>query len=136
MTDLNGNLREFVAQGRRAHALLCLDTVSVARITRGALNTTTGVYATTSAAVYSGPARLKREMTSDQVAGDGERQAARLVLVLPYTADGADDLRAGDVVTITASQDEALTGQTVVVVGPEHGTTTTAHRYLVEDVAP
>lgn len=136
MTDLNGELREFVTEGRRAHALLCLDTVSVARITRGALNTSTGVYATSSAAVYSGAARIKREMASDQVAGDGERQVARVVLVLPYTATGADDLRAGDVVTVTASQDESLTGQTCVVVGPEHGTTTTAHRYLIEDVAP
>lgn len=136
MTDTNGSLRELVAAGRRAHALLCLDTVSVARITRGALNTSTGVYATSSAAVYTGPARIKREMASDQVAGDGERQVARVVLVLPYTATGADDLRAGDVVTITASQDESLTGQTCVVVGPEHGTTTTAHRYTIEDVAP
>lgn len=136
MTDTNGSLRELIAAGRRAHALLCLDTVSVARITRGALNTSTGVYATSSASIYTGQARIKREMASDQIAGDGERQVARVVLVLPYSATGADALRAGDVVTITASQDSALTGQTCVVVGPEHGTTTTAHRYLIEDVAP
>lgn len=135
MSDTNGELREFVAEGRRAHALLCLDTVSVARITRGALNTSTGVYATTSATVYTGQARIKREMAQDQVAGDGERQVARVVMVLPYSATGAGDLRPGDVVTITASQDAALTGQTCVVVGPEHGTTTTAHRYTVEVVA-
>lgn len=136
MADQNGAVREVVERGRKRHALLCVDTVSVARITRGALNTTTGVYATTSATVYTGQARIKREMAQDQVAGDGERQVARVVMVLPYSAAGAGDLRPGDVVTITASQDSSLTGQTCVVVGPEHGTTTTAHRYTIEDVAP
>jgi len=136
MTATNGNLAEFVAAGRAAHALLCLDTVSVARITRGALNASTGVYATTSDAVYSGPARIKRVMAADSVAGDAERQVARIVLELPYGTTGADDLESGDVVTVSASNDSALVDKTLTVVGPEHGTTTTIRRYTVEEVSP
>lgn len=135
MGDQNGAVREVVERGRKRHALLCVDTVSVARITRGALNTSTGQYTTTSATVYTGQARVKREMSRDQVVGDGERQAARVVLVLPYSATGAADLLPGDVVTITASQDDSLAGRACVVVGPERGTTTTAHRYTIEDAS-
>jgi hypothetical protein len=136
LADTNGRLRDHIARGRIRHAALCIDTVTVARVTRGALNTTTGVYATTSTPIYSGPARVKRELSVDQVAGDGERQVARVILALPFDETGSADLRAGDVVTITVSEDPALTGQTCVVVGPEHGTTATAHRYTIEDVAP
>lgn len=135
MTDPNGALRETLARARGRHERLMLDTVAVARLTPGALNTTTGFYTPSSAAVYDGYGRIKREMAQDQEAAEGERQSTRLVLVLPYGATGAADILPGDVVTVSASVNGDLTGATLTVVGPETGTTATAHRYLVEDVA-
>lgn len=123
-----------VARGRLLAARTCVDTVSVARITRGALNASTLVYATTSATVYTGAARVKRILSSDSTTGEAERQVARVVLILPYDATGAGDLIAGDVVTVTASLDSALVDQTLTVVGPEHGTTSTSRKYTVEEV--
>lgn len=135
MTDLNGGLRELLARGRARHELLMLDTVAVTRLTTGSLNTTTGLYTPSSAAVYTGFGRIKRETSRDQSAADGERQSNRLVLVLPYGATGAGDILPGDVVTVTASVNGDLTGATLTVVGLEQGTTATAHRYIIEDVA-
>lgn len=135
MSDQNGALREVVARARRRHELLMLDVVSVARLTSGALNTTTGLYAPSSAAIYSGDARIKREMSRDSEAAEGERQANRTVLVLPYAATGADDLLPGDVVTVSASQNADLVGATFTVVGSDTGTTASAYRYTIEDVS-
>jgi hypothetical protein len=134
MTDLNGPLRELVARGRTRHALLAVDTVTVTRVTGQNLNTTTGAYTPTTSTIYTGPARYKREVPREREAGESERASASPVLVLPYDATGADLLRKGDTVTFTASVDASLVGRTCTVIGPEHGTTTTAHRWLVEEV--
>lgn len=135
MAEVDGRLREFVGRGRARHKRLMLDSVAVARISRGTLNTTTGQYATTSTPIYTGYGRIKREMSRDQEAAGGERQAARLLLVLPYGATGAADLAPGDVVTVSASLNADLVGATLTVVGAEQGSTASAHRYIVEDVA-
>ncbi len=135
MAETNGPLREFVARGRTRHALLAVDTVTVTRVTGQTLNTTTGAYTQTTSTIYTGGARYKRETALEREAGDSERASAKPILVLPYDATGADLLRKGDVVTFTASIDSALVGKTCVVIGPEHGTTTTARRWLVEEVS-
>jgi Family of unknown function (DUF6093) len=135
VTEFNGPLRELLTSARAAHARLCLDTVTIARITRGPLDTVTNRYPRTSVTVYTGQARFKRQPPTDQIVAEGQRQAARAVMVLPYSATGTDALLPGDVVTITTSVDESLTGKTVTVIGPELGTTTTAHRFAVEEVS-
>lgn len=136
MTDVNGGLREFVTAGRTAHALLCVDTVTVSEVTRGALNPTTLLYATTSTTVYTGAARVKRVMSQGNIVGETQRMVARVVVDLPYSATGADALKSGHLVTVTASLDEALVGKVLTVIGPEHGSTSTARRYTVEEVSP
>lgn len=130
-------LGALVARGCRAHAKLCTDTVTASRgAGSGAFNPTTGTYGGTDATVYEGAARLKRAMSGDVVAGDREVQAGRLTLVLPHGADGAADLRPGDLVTWTDSLDPTLVGAVVTVVGVDVGSTATAHRYTVEQVTP
>lgn len=136
MTDVNGVLRERLAAARRRHTLLCVDTGTAVRITGRSLNTSTSVLTDTTTTVYTGAARLKRAVPAEQVAGDVDRGAAHPILVLPYSATDAGALRKGDVFTFTASSDAALVGRSVTVIGPEHGTTTSAHRYLVEEVTP
>lgn len=128
-------LASLVARGRRAHALLCTDTVTVARGGgSGSFDPVTGTYGGAGASVYAGAARLKRAMSADVVAGDREVQAGRLTLVLPHGADGAAGLLPGDRVTWTASLDPSLVGVVVTVVGVDVGSTATAHRYVVEQV--
>lgn len=133
MTALN----ELVTSARAAHARLCLDTVTVSRVTsKGTLNTATSTYSgPTTSAVYSGAARLKRVMAKDVQSGDVEREVARLVLVLPYAATGSGNLRNGDLVTFTVSADAALVGKVLTIVGPEHGSTSSARRYTIEEVS-
>lgn len=123
-----------VEAGRRAAAALCLDTCTVTRVTVGTLNQSTGMHATSSATIYTGPCRIKREQARDTSAGEAPAEVARPVLVLPWTATGSAALLPGDVVTLTAAQDSALLAEPLTVVGPAHGTTSTARRYLVEEV--
>jgi hypothetical protein len=122
------------ATARRFAAGLCPDAVTVTRVTRGALNTATGQHATTSATVYSGPARLRRATSSDATVGDRELQRNRPTLVLPFGETDADALLPGDVVTVTTSADPALVGRTFTVSSADLGSTATARRYVVEEV--
>ena len=121
-------------RGRVLHATLCLDTVSVSRLGAKTYNAGTNAYDQTPSVVYTGPARIKRETAQDVVSGERQLQANRPVLVLPWTGVGAEALLPGDVVSITVSQDTGLTGKTGTIVGPNNGTTATAHRYILEEL--
>lgn len=134
LSDTNGRLRDFLARGRTRHASLCIDTGTAVRVTGSSLNTTTSAITETTTTVYTGPCRLKREQMTEDVAGESEAPTARLVLVLPWSTTGANALRQGDRFTFTASEDTALVGSTVTVIGPDRGTTKSAFRYLVEEV--
>lgn len=133
MTSFNGALVEVLTAGRNAHARLCLDVATVTRVANGALNRITLAYTTTPTTIYTGPARLKRNIPKDQILDDRKVEATRLVLDLPWSATGASSLLTGDTLAIV-SQDPGLTARTYTVVGPALGTTNTAHRYLIEEV--
>ncbi len=135
MAEVNGHVRSLVTAGRLAAARTMVDTVTVTRPSRGALNTTTGQHATTSTTVYTGPARIRRATSSDATAGERELQRSRPTLALPVGETGAADLRHGDVVTVSASLNPDLVGRTFTVSSLEVGTTATAHRYVVEEVS-
>jgi hypothetical protein len=105
----------------------------VTRVANGALNRTTHQFASTSTTVYSGQARIKRSAPTDQALDDRAVETTRTDLDLPWGVTGADALVVGDQVTIT-SGDTALNGRIMTVVAPEWGTTSTCHRYRLEDV--
>lgn len=135
MAEGSGHVRALVSAGRLAAARAMVDTVTVTRPTRGALNTTTGLHASTSTTVYTGPARIRRATSSDATVGEREVQRSRPILSLPVGATGAADLRKGDVVTVTSSLNPDLASRTFTVGGLEVGTTATVHRYVVEEVS-
>jgi hypothetical protein len=133
MAETNGRLRDFVTRGRARHAELCIDAGTATRVTGHTL-TAAGGYTDTLTTVYTGPCRVKREQADEQVAGDTERSAVRTVLVLPWDEPASGDLRKGDRFTVTATGDDRLQDRDLVVIGPAPGTTSSARRYLVEEV--
>lgn len=134
MSDRNGIVRDRIARARARAGHFAVDVGTATRVTGRALNTSTSQLGDTIATIYTGPARLKREMPTDQVAGDAERPALRVVLELPYDEPDSGALRKGDTFTWSASLDAALVGVSVTVLGPEHGSTTSVRRYVVEEV--
>lgn len=117
-----------VARGRAAHERLMIDTCTITRTTTGALNTTTGDYATTVATVYSGKCRLRGDTAGsasvrEVQGGDAEQATHRYQLLLPH---GSCTASAGDVVVCDS--------RTFTVVGQMDATTTTAQSLIVEEV--
>ena len=139
-----------LARARATHAQILTDTCQISRTTRGALNTTTGQYATTTEVLYTGACRVKgpgagQAAVDDVTAGEAQQQRTRQALVLPhwtarpeYSPEYAPasydtrSVRPGDVVVITAG---SLVGASFVVVGQVDSTTMTGHSILIEAVA-
>lgn len=86
-------------------------------------------------ALYTGACRLKAQRTPRPAeAGEELRMVSRYELALPFAAVPAQELRVGDVVTMTASGDVRLVGQELTVMAVDYGSTATAWRLTVEDL--
>lgn len=133
-----------VARARAVHQRLMVDSCVIARATRGALNTTTGQYATTWATIYSGKCRLRGSTASaanarEVQAGEAEHDANRYALILPYGVDNT--VADGDIVTFDPREYSDEYGpsyddrqRTFTVVGRLKTTTITAASLIVEEV--
>ena len=122
------NIDGLLVRARARHESLMIDTVTIARLTPGAMNTTTGAITNSSATVYSGKCRLRGRTAAgasvrESDAGEAEQAANRYALLLPYGSDSS--ILVGDVATIGS--------RTFTVVGRIKATTTTAASLLVEE---
>jgi len=123
--------------GRNMAEARMTDTCEITRETGSTVDPATGLNTPTTVTVYSGKCRLKfttarvfKVEAAGQVLGEEKPE-----LSLPIGAAGAGDVRAKDVVTITAvdpvTGDPALVGTRLVVDGPHSQTAATAHRFPV-----
>lgn len=132
MSSIDGLL----ADGRAAHEALMIDACTIGRegtpvLDRGTSQLTPG----TVTALYSGKCRLKAQrMPRPAEAGEELQMVARYELALPFSAQPADELRVGDLVTMTASADTRLVGQRLRVMAVDFGSTATAWRLTVQDL--
>jgi hypothetical protein len=122
------NVQLILERGRLLAQLAMVDTCSVSRPTRGALNETTGAYAETSAAVYYGPCKVSQAQPAVTDVAGVAVELLRPVLELPA---GSATLVKGDVVTLTSG---AMSGRVLTVVGESPSTTQVARRWLVDVV--
>ena len=124
-------LKSALARGQRRALTLMTETCTVSRETRGALSTATDTYATSFAAVYAGPCRVK-PAAAEQVRTSGEVAVStrRYTVSVPLAVA---TVQRGDVLTVTASADPALVGRPLVVIDFTLGELVTARRLTVED---
>ena len=133
-----------VARARAAHQQLMVDSCIITRHTRGALNTSTGDYATTQTVLYSGKCRLRGStaaaVTAREVpSGDAEQSANRYALILPYGVDNT--VEEGDTVVFDPRDYSEGYGpdyddqqRTFTVVARIKTTTITASSLIVEEL--
>jgi len=126
-------LSELVTIARAAHEMLCIDTCVVTRVTPGPLNTTTGLYPSSTATLYTGACRVEVVTPVDVPTEPLERERARPRMTLPWSAAASLVLSMGDLVAVT-STDPRLNAQAYSVVSEIVGSTASARRYILEEV--
>lgn len=125
-----------LVDGRAEHERLMVDACTIGRegvptLDRGTSQLTPG----TVTPLYSGKCRLKAQrMPRPAEAGEELQMVARYELALPFSAQPADELRVGDLVTMIASADTRLVGQRLRVMAVDFGSTATAWRLTVQDL--
>lgn len=97
----------------------------------------TGTYTyPTPAVVYSGRCKVKSTARAVAEVAAGEQHVAVLDFGLHLPIEGSGDVRRDDVAHIDSNPDDpALVGRDFVVQAGDHGTTKTARRLPVEEVA-
>jgi hypothetical protein len=130
------SLDEVLAAGRLAHQQLMVDACTISRPGTPTLDRATSVLTPgTPQTLYSGACRLKAQrVPRNEEAGERLAVVARYEVALPFASLATDDLRVGDTVTISASGDTRLVGQTFSVLAVDFGSTATAWRITVEGV--
>ena len=123
------SLPDALVRARAAHDALMLDEVAVTRETLGPLNEATLNYVKTATTVYAGPARVKAAASRTVDAAGAAVVTGRPQLHLPYDGDGAEDVRAGDRVTVTAGP---LAGGVALVVSVDRATSQTCRVCVIE----
>jgi hypothetical protein len=98
------------------------DSCTVTRVSRGALNESTGVYAVTTATIYTGRCRLITAATGTLDVAGIATDRSRPTLEVPYSATGAASIAADDRVAITS--------------GPKSGTTYSVYSLDTTEVGP
>lgn len=128
------DIQPLLAAGRLAHQQLMVDSCTIARPAAPTLNRSTSVLASgASTVLYSGACRLKpQRVPRNEEAGERLTVVARYELALPFASLATDSLRVGDTVTITASGDTRLVGETFAVMAVDFSSTATAWRITVE----
>lgn len=128
------SISALLVDARAAHLALMIDTCVIERQAAGTFNTSTGDYDSASwATIYSGACRVKGPhagaiTTTEKFAGEAEQSTQRQTLVLPHGSE--DDIRMGDRVTVTGSNEDT----TFRVVGQVDTTTMTARSILIEKI--
>lgn len=118
------NTAALLARARQLHLDVMIDTVTVTRDTRGALNESTGSYAITTSTVYAGPGRIRPAGVATVDAAGIAVDTQRPTLDIPWTEVGV--IAPGDRVTSSS-------GPAVAEVYAEvAGTTSTSRRYTLE----
>jgi len=131
-----GELDSLLAAGRAAHQALMVDTCTIVRPGTPVLDRTTSALTPGPGTVlYDGPMRIKPQRTPSPTEAAERRQViARYNASLPFDAIPADELRIGDMVTVTASADARMVGQVMNVMAIDYGSTATAWRLTLEDL--
>lgn len=123
--------------GRAAHEALMVDACTITRPGTPVLDRVTSQLTPGAATtLYTGKCRLKSQrMPKPAEAGEELQMLMRYELALPFSATlpAGEELRVGDVVTMTASADARLVGQVLHVMAVDFGSTATAWRLTVED---
>lgn len=115
-----------LARGRTWRQAIMFDTVTVVRPSASrTYDQTSKTYLTTSAPVYTGPARIVPWRGNDEQAAETEVTVYRYRIQFPLTAT-APEIKRYDVVTVTASTNPTMIGKVLNVTEPELGTTATA----------
>ncbi|MFH8752940.1 DUF6093 family protein [Streptomyces rimosus] len=130
-------LEALLAAGRAAATRLARETVALYRPGAGDFDWSTGVTTPApSAALYSGPARVKPLTAEGREVNAGEQPLtlSRFTVSLPWTAPVPSVRpRPGDVVDVLASPDARMVGLRLWVTGAEYSSTATAWRISAED---
>lgn len=128
------SLASHINRGRARHALLMLDSCTVTRIVPGsrAYNAAAQGYAEETEIVYTGPCRLKIWRGTDEQAAETEVNVQRYYVDLPLTGVTPPAVARRDLLTVTTSQNPALTGRVLVLTDVETETTDTALRVTCE----
>lgn len=132
MSDLD----RLIAAGRAAHQSLLIDQCTISRpgtptLDRATSVETPGIPTT----LYAGVCRLQAQrIPRDVEFGEQLQAVARYQLDLPFDAVPAGALREGDTVTMTASGDARLIGQTLHVMAIDYGSTATVWRITVQNL--
>jgi len=118
------NTAELLLRARALHLAVMIDTVTVTRDTRGALDEGTGSYPITTTTVYNGPGRVRPAGTATVDAAGIAVDTTRPTLDIPWTEAGV--LAPGDRVTAPIVAE---------VYAEVAGTTSTSRRYTLEEQA-
>jgi hypothetical protein len=132
---VSSSLDQLLAAGRLAHQQLMVDACTITR-PAGAptLNRTTSqLTPAANTQLYSGVCRVKAQrIPRDRQAGERLTVVGRYEVALPFGAVPAQPLQVGDALTVTASADTRLVGQTMAVMAVDFGSTASAWRLTVE----
>lgn len=126
------SIRGAANKGRAAAERIMVDTCRIYRLGGTALNTGTGAVTRAETTLYTGKCRVKAETgTSVGDVGAGESAVSRVtpIVSVPITVT---DLKAGDRVQITATDDGHLRNKTLLVRAVQTGSFITAHRLICE----
>lgn len=127
------SVESILKKGRRRRELLMRSQATVTRVTgEGAWDSATGTYGPpTTTTVYSGKAEIQHAYNpSDREieAGDQSVQARVYAVVLPF---GSPIVQTGDVLTVTASDNEWVVNVPLRVAKTNYGSNRTAQRFTV-----
>lgn len=126
------SVESVLAAGRASALQLLRDTCVIERKDGDPVfNEETGQLEQAWATVYTGACRVKPRSNREADWGEREVSLHSYVAVLPW--DAAPEVRRGDRLRVTASDDEWLIGRNLEVVGISLAGTATARRLLVED---
>lgn len=124
-----------VLAGRRRAEALMVDTCTVTRAGSGTTDDLTGEVTSTPTTVYAGRCKVQQAAAMGQRVDAGEASTVLLRLEVHLPVAGSEDVRRGDLVTITASaNDPALMGKTFRVHDQAAKSFATARRLGVEEV--
>jgi hypothetical protein len=109
------------------------DTVSISRVTGQAWDDNTGTYTPASTVLYAGQADVRPLNQSAQEVQVAERELVLRTydVVLPWSVTAT--FERGDLVEVTACDDETLTGRVLTVRAVGHGGRRTGHHLDAED---
>lgn len=126
------SVHQVLTGGRLAALALMRDQAVVTRAGPPVFDPDTGTYTAATEEVWQGICRVKRwTVATESDAGQREMALRRYLAHLPWN-QGADIAR-DDVLTVTDSDDQSLTGRPLTVMEVIRDGTATARRLVVED---